>query len=439
MRKAFMLLLSMAIAGSVGLASRIEAQSAPAPSDTAAPSDEGVIVVRLDLDRYAPGDWAIVHLGVREDGYVLVAQVDPDGRLRFLFPKSPADDGFLRGGGETILGEANGEGSFRVGDSPGEGLVYAAWSSTPFDFSEFASGDQWSLISLADAASERDPFATLTAMVNRLSRTPVEFDVARYSIYQAAEVMDVSMAYAPAPLTTACGDEFWDPFDPYGYGCDYYSGYTNAYCPDCPPAVPVLPLPPIGPPSPPRPGSPGGPAAAPRIPFKERPRVDLTNGVASWSPGRATSESVAVVRPSPPMSLPPAATPSPRAPIALAPPKSEPSPAPTSPPRVEPPPRIETPSRPEPPPPPPPHYDPPPRPEPPPLPPPPPPPPPPHYDPPPRYDPPSRPEPTPSSPPAYEAPSRPEPPPAPPPSPPASAPSPTPFNPPWAAGRPPAS
>ena len=73
-----------------------------------AQADDPAIRVWLNDDgRFQRGDEAKAYVRTREDGYLLVLHVDPDNRLRVLFPLDPDDDNFVRGGKKyQILGRA---------------------------------------------------------------------------------------------------------------------------------------------------------------------------------------------------------------------------------------------------------------------------------------------------------------------------------------------
>src|SRR5882724_12629424 len=105
-----------------------------APAPAAVRQDDPAIRIWLSDDgRYQRGDRAKVQVKAREDGYLLVLNVDPDGRLRVLFPLDPSDDALIRGGKKyEILGRGGRE-AFTV-DQRGRGTVYAAMSRDPFRF-----------------------------------------------------------------------------------------------------------------------------------------------------------------------------------------------------------------------------------------------------------------------------------------------------------------
>src|SRR6266849_1478827 len=69
----------------------------PAPAQ--ATQDDPAIRVWLSDDaRSQRGDQAKVQVKTRDDGYLLVPNVDPDGRARVLSPRDPKHDDLGRGG-----------------------------------------------------------------------------------------------------------------------------------------------------------------------------------------------------------------------------------------------------------------------------------------------------------------------------------------------------
>ena len=48
--------------------------------------------------RYLPGSGVQVTVHAGSDGYLLVLNADPDGRVRVLFPLDPTDDAYVKGG-----------------------------------------------------------------------------------------------------------------------------------------------------------------------------------------------------------------------------------------------------------------------------------------------------------------------------------------------------
>src|SRR5215212_4137983 len=83
--------------------------------------------------RFLPGDRAKVQVRTDYDGYLLVLHVDPEGRLRVLFPVDPDKDNFVRSGKKYEVRDRGDREAFEV-DGTGRGAVYAAVSRDPFRF-----------------------------------------------------------------------------------------------------------------------------------------------------------------------------------------------------------------------------------------------------------------------------------------------------------------
>src|SRR3954465_3969310 len=111
---------------------------------SAALADDPPIRLWINNDgRFLPGDRAKVQVRTREDGYLLVFHVDPDGHLRVLFPLDPDRDNFVRGGKKyEIRGRGDRE-SFEIDTKTGKGSVYAAVSRDPMRFDGFVVADHW--------------------------------------------------------------------------------------------------------------------------------------------------------------------------------------------------------------------------------------------------------------------------------------------------------
>jgi hypothetical protein len=167
---------------------------------------------------------------------LVVLHVDPDSRLRVLFPLDPSDDSFIRGGQKyQVLGRGHRE-SFEVDVRSGRGTVYAAVSAEPFRFDGFVVGDHWDLRALNDVAITRDTEADLNELVRRWATTDFDYDIVAYDVYEHvyASGYSSSDAYsAPTYYSSA-----WDPyyyggtsfFVGIGFGAPYfYSPYRPFY------------------------------------------------------------------------------------------------------------------------------------------------------------------------------------------------------------------
>ncbi len=179
--------------------------------------------IRVSLDRtdYEPGDQARVTVSVRDDGYLLVLRLSPDGYVRVLFPLDPGDDNFVRGNGSyEIRGRGDRE-AFTVSSSSGTGTVYAAWSTEPFRFDDYVLGDHWDYRVLDGSQMQGDAEAALTELAQRMSTGHFDYDLVSYSVARQVAYSGtthyVTMYPAPYPY----------PY-PYVYPAGCYYGWCGS-------------------------------------------------------------------------------------------------------------------------------------------------------------------------------------------------------------------
>ena len=77
-------------------------------------------------DRVDRGDRVKAYVRTDDDGYLLVLHVEPDGRIRFLYPIDPYVDNFVRGHDKVEIRGRGGREAFRVYQEDGLGTVFAA-------------------------------------------------------------------------------------------------------------------------------------------------------------------------------------------------------------------------------------------------------------------------------------------------------------------------
>jgi len=189
------------------------APPASGPGPAAAQQDDPAIRIWLNDDgRYQRGDRVKVQVKARDDGYLLVLNVDPDGRLRVLFPLDPSDDALIRGGKKyEITGRGDRE-SFTIDQRSGHGTVYAAVSHDPFKFEGYVTGDHWDYTALDDMHVSDKPEADLNQFVQRLARSDFDYDVLGYDVFE-------NVVYASGATTV---------YD-YNYGPMLYSDWYGGY------------------------------------------------------------------------------------------------------------------------------------------------------------------------------------------------------------------
>jgi len=180
--------------------------------------------VRVTLDRsvYQPGDEAHVQVDVRDDGYLVVFRVAPDGLVRVLFPLDPTDDDYVHGGKSyEIVGRDGGSAFTVTASDSGNGMVYAAWSTQSFRFDDFARDGHWDYTVLGDSAMATDPETGLTNLVGRMATAHFDYDLASYGAQQIVAYARPNYYMYP----DYAYDPFYDPwYDPYYYGYGPYYG-----------------------------------------------------------------------------------------------------------------------------------------------------------------------------------------------------------------------
>ncbi|MFL5402312.1 MAG: DUF4384 domain-containing protein [Gemmatimonadales bacterium] len=218
---------------------------APA-TPAAALADDPPIRLWINNDgRFLPGDRAKVEVRTREDGYLLVFHVDPDGHLRVLFPLDPDRDNFVRGGKKyEIRGRGDRE-SFEIDTKTGKGTVYAAVSRDPMRFDGFVVADHWDYRALAPSRLPDDPEQDLNELARRMGQSDFDYDLVNYFVGdRVAYRSDYSPGYYgsaysdPWCYSFSCGSYYGSPFNvsiglSFGrpYRRYYYDPYYYAYDP----------------------------------------------------------------------------------------------------------------------------------------------------------------------------------------------------------------
>jgi uncharacterized membrane protein YgcG len=186
--------------------------------DRAVGGEDPAIQLWINSDRtFLPGDHGKVQVRTRDDGYLLVLHVDPDGILRVLFPLDPRDDDFVRGGKKYEIRGRGGRESFTADGKSGRGTVYAAVSGSPFHFDQFVLGDHWDYRGLAPQRLPSDPEQDLNELIRRMADATFDYDILSYNVVER-------VVYADNYSTPYYG------YDGYFGGCGYsYYGCGSSY------------------------------------------------------------------------------------------------------------------------------------------------------------------------------------------------------------------
>lgn len=155
------------------------AQSAGAPP--ARRSDPPPVRVWLADTTLSVGDPARVYVDLRDTSHLVVLHVDPSGRIRILFPRSPTDPDLVPGGETFAVAGAEDGLTFRV-PGPGLGTVVAVRARSPFRFEGLTAGNRWdydrALLLLPTAGN---PFAAVLDIADRIANGEgYNYDLAGY-------------------------------------------------------------------------------------------------------------------------------------------------------------------------------------------------------------------------------------------------------------------
>ncbi|HTK42097.1 MAG TPA: DUF4384 domain-containing protein [Gemmatimonadales bacterium] len=189
----------------------------PANPPAAAVQADPAIRIWLSNDgHYQRGDAAGVQVQSRNDGYLLVLHVDPDGHLRVLFPLDPNDNAHISGGRKYDITGRDGHEAFTVANRSGQGTVYAAISQDPFKLEGYVAGGHWDYSALDNVRISEKPEKDLNEFVERLARSDFDYDLLNYTVYE-------NVVYGQGTTNVY-------NYGPMGYGYPgYYGGYGYGY------------------------------------------------------------------------------------------------------------------------------------------------------------------------------------------------------------------
>lgn len=158
------------------------AQTGAAPS-RAGRSETPPVRVWLPDSTPSVGDPAQVYVALRDTSHLVVLHVDPSGRIRVLFPRSPRESDLVPGGETFAVGGIEEGLTFRV-PGPGIGTILAVRASarTPFRFEGLTTGSGWDYEhALLLQPTAGNPFAALLDIADRIANGEAyNYDLAGY-------------------------------------------------------------------------------------------------------------------------------------------------------------------------------------------------------------------------------------------------------------------
>src|ERR1041384_1085732 len=199
------------------------------PYAKAVEASDAPVRLWMNSDRlYREGSKVRVQVDSDIEGYLLVLNYDPDGRVRVLFPLDPRDDAAVHAGRRYEVRDDDGGQAFIAGGD-GTGLIYAAVAQDPWRFDEVTLNGGWDLSRREVDSRSRNPEQDLTEVVQKIAGPKgFDYDVMGYRVYGDATYS--SGAY-PRPIYPIypyddlyCNNWYWR----YN-GCSRYSASTS-YC-----------------------------------------------------------------------------------------------------------------------------------------------------------------------------------------------------------------
>ncbi len=216
--------IMVAAGGSISIALTVGALigAAPFPVGAVPQTQDDQLEARVWLDR---GDEPVLRRGERvrvyyrstADAFVAILNIDTDGTTRLLFPRSPDENHYVRGGRDYQLIFPNSP-AWHVEDRPGIGYFFIVTSREPFDFSalRYSRFDGGWDMSLVSRQVYTDPYVAVDDLVAHLIP---DWEYADYALDFATYHVDQRQSY-PRFLCYEChGFRPYTVWNPYAYSC----------------------------------------------------------------------------------------------------------------------------------------------------------------------------------------------------------------------------
>lgn len=226
--------------------SALGASTGPVDSSVqAASADRPPVRLWMNNDRrFREGDRVRLQVDADVDGYLLVLNYDPSGRLRILFPLDPRDDARVEAGRRyEVRGQTN-DAAFRAGGD-GTGLIYTAVSEEPWRFDDIVLADRWDYTRLEIDSRTTDAEPEITDLVQHLAGPRgFDYDILGYRVYGESNYAYNTSVYPRGPTYIYddylyCNNWSWRydgchryPFDGgWAFGVGLYYPYYYGYSP----------------------------------------------------------------------------------------------------------------------------------------------------------------------------------------------------------------
>lgn len=191
-----------------------------------APKDPPVRV-HISDDVFVNGEHARVNVNVAKDGYVVVWRVDAEGRVHVIFPVSPGDSGWMKAGRNDEIRSRGDRDAFTISEKPGTGVVIAARSDAPFNFSQYATGDRWNPDAFVLPKDASDAESAVLALIDKMA-AHYDYDAETYHVADGIRRPGHPLVYYDPWYGPYYGPFFGSRFAYFGYGLYpwYYYGPT---------------------------------------------------------------------------------------------------------------------------------------------------------------------------------------------------------------------
>jgi hypothetical protein len=178
---AHILTASLLVPVALGLTGGATAVAQPGAERPERSAPQIAVWTNHDDDVFARGDAMTVYLRTDVDAFVSVFHVDGDGLVRVLFPRTPFEDTFARGGQVFAVPGPHAGYTLRLDEYPGEGYLFALVTLDPVAFGAFSRAGAWDYAALGlPARVTDDPYVLFSALLAAL--VPETYDGYGYTV-----------------------------------------------------------------------------------------------------------------------------------------------------------------------------------------------------------------------------------------------------------------